>query len=181
MQVMQKVYKITQVKPWSQTVKNTSNEMVQIFNKSIFIIIIIIIIIIIVEYFYRIKVSVLYKYVQVKNCYQHLSCRLTDNIPVNSFKILTVKRPRNRQRSTKKKTMEKNLNDYNLNWDFAIEMAIDREHWNNCCKKMSYSLLSALYYLPHPVKKRRAYFKNSILTTIFLLADDDVRCWYPCS
>ena len=36
--------------------------------------IIIIIIIIISEYFYRVKVSVLYKYIQVKNCYQHLSC-----------------------------------------------------------------------------------------------------------
>ena len=35
---------------------------------------IIIIIIIISEYFYRVKVSVLYKYIQVKNCYQHLSC-----------------------------------------------------------------------------------------------------------
>ena len=26
------------------------------------------------ECFYRIKVSVLYKYIQVKNCYKHLSC-----------------------------------------------------------------------------------------------------------
>lgn len=33
--------------------------------------------------------------------------------------------------------MEKNLNDYNLTWDLAIEMAIDRKHWNNCCKEAS--------------------------------------------
>ena len=26
------------------------------------------------EFFYMIKVSVLYKYIQVKNCYQHLPC-----------------------------------------------------------------------------------------------------------
>ena len=32
------------------------------------------IIIIMSECFYRIKVSVLYKFIQVKNCYQHLSC-----------------------------------------------------------------------------------------------------------
>ena len=38
------------------------------------IIIIIIIIIITSEYFHMIKVSVLYKYIQVKNCYQHLPC-----------------------------------------------------------------------------------------------------------
>ena len=33
--------------------------------------------------------------------------------------------------------MEKNLNDYNLTWDLAIEMAIDRKHWNNCYKGTS--------------------------------------------
>ena len=40
----------------------------------IIVIIFIIIIIIMSEYFYRIKVSVLFKYIQVKNYHQHLSC-----------------------------------------------------------------------------------------------------------
>ena len=32
--------------------------------------------------------------------------------------------------------MEKNLNDYNLNWNLGKEMAKDREHWKNYHKKM---------------------------------------------
>ena len=46
--------------------------------------------------------------------------------------------PQGRQRTTCKKMMEKNLNNYNLNWDSATEMAKDREHWKNCCRKMSF-------------------------------------------
>ena len=48
-------------------------------------------------------------------------------------KDLQVDKPLKKQR----KKMEKNLNDYNLTWDLAIEMAIDRKHWNNCYKGTS--------------------------------------------
>ena len=45
-------------------------------------------------------------------------------------KDLQVDKPLKKQR----KKMEKNLN---LTWDLAIEMAIDRKHWNNCYKEAS--------------------------------------------
>lgn len=36
------------------------------------------------------------------------------------------------------KNDRKNLNGNNLNWDSAKEMAKDKKHWKNCCKKMSF-------------------------------------------
>ena len=40
------------------------------------------------------------------------------------------------KRQPGKKIMEKNLNDFNFNWDSTTEMAKDREHWKKCCKNM---------------------------------------------
>ena len=67
------------------------------------------------------------------------SIRLPDNIPATTtlnYLNKETKRPRGRQRSTWKKMMEKNLNDYNLNWESATETAKDGEDWKNCCKKI---------------------------------------------
>ena len=59
--------------------------------------------------------------------FRHL-IRLPDNIPSNTtlkYSNEETKRPRSRQRLTTKKMMEKHLNGYNLNWDLAIQMAIE--------------------------------------------------------
>ena len=53
---------------------------------------------------------------------------MPDNIPSNTtlkYSNEETKRPRSRQRLTTKKMMEKHLNGYNLNWDLAIQMAIE--------------------------------------------------------
>ena len=59
--------------------------------------------------------------------------RLPDNTLVKTalkYLIEETKRFQGEQRTVLKKMMEQNLNVYNLNWDLAVEMTKNREHWN---------------------------------------------------
>ena len=61
----------------------------------------------------------------------------------NKFFHESIVKWRNKKSSSSKennlgKNDGKSLNDHNLNWNSATEMAKDREEWKNCCKKMSF-------------------------------------------
>ena len=55
------------------------------------------------------------------------SIRVSDNIPAK-----TALKQLNEETKRSWTTWEK------MSWDLAVKISKDREHWNNCCKKMSF-------------------------------------------